>query len=206
MNYNKDLISHKLLRWENYLQHYSLPDWRDLPNIGLYMDQVIALLTTYLDFIPADKPTERPITPTTINNYVRLKVMPAPEKRKYYRVHIAYLIVIFTLKQSVSISGVQKVIPAQLPHEEVRSFYERFVKKQHEVGQYFTQQTRLVAQDILSPEGTTEVADAVEGLILQTMLMGGFSGILAEKLLQLEGAEKDKILALEQEKDALQSP
>lgn len=26
---------------------------------------------------------DKPVTPTTINNYVRLKVMPAPEKRKY---------------------------------------------------------------------------------------------------------------------------
>ena len=98
MPYDKELIAHKLIRWEHYLNNYKLPAWKELPDIGLYMDQVIALLGQYLDFIPMEDSKDKPVTPTTINNYVRLKVMPAPEKRKYYRVHIAFLIMIFTLK------------------------------------------------------------------------------------------------------------
>lgn len=197
MNYDKDLVTHKLIRWENYLQNYTLPEWKDLPDIGLYMDQVIALLSHYLDFIPSEKPSERPITPTTINNYVRLKVMPAPIKRKYHRVHIAYLIVIFTLKQSVSISCVQKVIPAHLSEEEVHSFYTSYAKTLREVGLFFTQQTRLAAQDILAPGDQDEDESSIENLIIQTMLMAGFSGILAEKLLQLRGADKESVLSQE---------
>lgn len=197
MNYDKELVTHKLIRWENYLQNYSLPEWKDLPNIGLYMDQVIALLSHYLDFISSDHPTERPITPTTINNYVRLKVMPAPEKRKYYRIHIAYLIVIFTLKQSVSISCVQKVIPANLSAEEVRCFYTAYAKKLRDVAVFFTQQTRLAAQDILTPAKQEEDESAIDGLIIQTMLMAGFSGLLAEKLLELQGADKETVLSRE---------
>lgn len=199
MKYDKSLITHKLFRWENYLKQYTLPEWKDLPNIGLYMDQVIALLSTYLDFIPmpVDKPSERPITPTTINNYVRLKVMPAPEKRKYYRIHIAYLIMIFILKQSVNISSLQKVIPIQLSPEEVHDFYNHFVKKLREVGYFFTQQTRLAAQDFLSSDGGEGDESAIDGLILQTMLMAGFSGILAEKLLQLQGADPEEVLRRE---------
>ena len=76
------------------------------------MDQVIALLGQYLDFIPVEDQKDKPVTSTTINNYVRLKVMPAPEKRKYYRIHIAYMIMIFTLKQGTSISSLQKLLPA----------------------------------------------------------------------------------------------
>lgn len=198
MKYDKDLVVHKLIRWEGYLQQYRLPAWKDIPDIGLYMDQMIALLAGYLDFIPAEKPAERPITPTTINNYVRLKVMPAPEKRKYYRIHIAYLIIIFTLKQSVRISCVQKVIPADLSLEQVHDFYTKYVETVGEVGRFFTRQTRLAAQDLLSPEAPIEdaavVDGLVDGLIIQTMLMAGFSGILAEKLLQLQGAQKEQFL------------
>ena len=107
MSYDRDLTAHKLLRWEHYLNNYRLPAWKELPDIGLYMDQVIALLGQYLDFIPVeDMKNDKPVAPTTINNYVRLKVMPAPEKRKYYRIHIAYLIMIFTLKQGASINGI----------------------------------------------------------------------------------------------------
>ena len=110
MSYDKELIAHKLIRWEHYLNNYKLPAWKELPDIGLYMDQVIALLGQYLDFIPMEDSKDKPVTPTTINNYVRLKVMPAPEKRKYYRVHIAFLIMIFTLKQGISINGLQQRI------------------------------------------------------------------------------------------------
>ncbi len=203
MKYDKELVVHKLIRWERYLQNYQLPTWKEIPDIGLYMDQMIALLTGYLDFIPTDKPSERPITPTTINNYVRLKVMPAPEKRKYYRSHIAYLIVIFTLKQSVSISCVQKVIPADLTPEQVRAFYSKYVETVGEVGRFFTQQTRVAAQDLLAPDAPDADERAtdslVDGLIIQTMLMAGFSGILAEKLLQLQGADKARFLADERD-------
>ena len=55
MPYDKELITHKLIRWEEYLNHYKLPAWKELPDIGLYMDQVIALLAQYLDFIRAMK-------------------------------------------------------------------------------------------------------------------------------------------------------
>ena len=183
MKYDQELVAHKLLRWERYLQNYRLPSWKEVPDIGLYMDQVIALLSHYLDFIPSDKSAERPITPTTINNYVRLKVMPAPVKRKYYREHIAYLIVIFTLKQSVSISSVQKVIPADLTHEEVQQFYEHYVDTVHQVGLLYTQQARATAESLLSPESLTDPDGEIDRLIIQSMLMAGFSGILAEKLL-----------------------
>ena len=44
MNYDNDLIAQKLRRWEKYLNDYRLPDWEDIPDIGLYMEQVIILL------------------------------------------------------------------------------------------------------------------------------------------------------------------
>ena len=201
MEYNKELINHKLLRWEQYLQNYSLPEWKEIPDIGLYMDQVVALLTEYLNFIPASDGKDRPITPTTINNYVRLKVMPAPDRRKYYRIHIAYLLVIFTLKQSVSISSVQQILPFGLSEEAVRRFYDRYVEIVKAVGLFFTVQAREAAGDVLSPD-SQEDDDAVNRMIIQTILMGGFSGILAEKLLQLHGADPEEVLRREAEKDA----
>ena len=127
MQYDKNLVAHKLRRWDKFITDYHLPDWNAIPDLGLYMDQVIVLLEQYLSFIPA--PTgmkERFVTSSTINNYVRLKIMPAPVKRKYHRVHIAYLIMILTMKQSLSISDVQKVIPPDSSEGEVRAVYEDY--------------------------------------------------------------------------------
>ena len=58
MKFDKALIAGKLRRWEKYLSEYRLPAWADLPDIGLYMEQVVALLKGYLDY-PSDAPAFR---------------------------------------------------------------------------------------------------------------------------------------------------
>ena len=201
MSYDKQLIAHKLTRWEKYLNNYKLPAWKELPDIGLYMDQVIALLGQYLDFIPVEDQKDKPVTPTTINNYVRLKVMPAPEKRKYYRIHIAYLIMIFILKQGTSISGIQKLLPGEPKEEEVRIFYTSFVDRLEKVANFYTAQTREAVQDLLESHSDPEEDDSVEILVIQSILMSGFSRILGEKLLRLQDADPEQVLALEKISD-----
>ena len=199
MPYDKELIAHKLIRWEHYLNNYKLPAWKELPDIGLYMDQVIALLGQYLDFIPMEDSKDKPVTPTTINNYVRLKVMPAPEKRKYYRVHIAFLIMIFTLKQGISINGLQQLLPSTADEEEIKNFYTSYVERLQEVGNFYTAQTRAAVQDILDPQVTDE--GVVENVIIQSILQSGFSRIMAEKLLHLQDADPERVLVLEKISD-----
>ena len=198
MPYDKELIAHKLIRWEHYLNNYKLPAWKELPDIGLYMDQVIALLGQYLDFIPMEDSKDKPVTPT-INNYVRLKVMPAPEKRKYYRVHIAFLIMIFTLKQGISINGLQQLLPSTADEEEIKNFYTSYVERLQEVGNFYTAQTRAAVQDILDPQVTDE--GVVENVIIQSILQSGFSRIMAEKLLHLQDADPERVLELEKISD-----
>ena len=193
MSYDRDLIAHKLIRWEHYLNNYKLPAWKELPNIGLYMDQVIALLGQYLDFIPVEDQKNKPVTPTTINNYVRLKVMPAPEKRKYYRIHIAYLIMIFTLKQGTSINGLQQLLPSTTEEEEIRTFYTNYIERVQMVGNFFTAQTRDAVKGVLNPQETDE--GTVENVIIQSILMSGFSRI------HLQDADPEKVLELEKISD-----
>ncbi|MCI5690170.1 MAG: DUF1836 domain-containing protein [Clostridiales bacterium] len=199
MPYDKELIAHKLIRWEHYLNNYKLPAWKEIPDIGLYMDQVIALLGQYLDFIPIEDAKDKPVTPTTINNYVRLKVMPAPEKRKYYRVHIAFLIMIFTLKQGISLNGLQQLLPSTADEEETRTFYTSYVARLQEVGNFYTAQTRAAVQDILDPQSSDE--GAIENVIIQSILQSGFSRIMAEKLLHLQDADPQQVLELEKISD-----
>ena len=163
------------------------------------MYQVIALLGQYLDFIPMEDSKDKPVTPTTINNYVRLKVMPAPEKRKYYRVHIAFLIMIFTLKQGISINGLQQLLPSTADEEEIKNFYTSYVERLQEVGNFYTAQTRAAVQDILDPQVTDE--GVVENVIIQSILQSGFSRIMAEKLLHLQDADPERVLELEKISD-----
>lgn len=203
MQYDRELISHKLQRWDHYISDYHLPQWESIPDFGLYMDQVIVLLEQYLSFIPpVSESKERVVTASAINNYVRLKLMPAPVKRKYYRIHICYLIIILTLKQSIGISQVQKIIPLALADEQdgtesIRQVYEDYSRKFRGVALLFIQQIQNTWQDLCTPDaGTDGVARC---LVMESALLAGFSKILAEKLLRLCDADPQEIFAQEQE-------
>ena len=103
MRFDNTLVAEKLAKWEKNLESYQLPRWDTIPNLGLYMEQVITLLKEYLSYLPTEDEEDQVITAAAINNYVRKKVMPMPVKKRYYRSHIAYLIIICSLKQSMSI-------------------------------------------------------------------------------------------------------
>lgn len=94
------------------LANHSIPKWADLPEIDLYMDQVIALMEKYLS--DSASPDGKLITPSMINNYVKLDIMPAPVKKKYSREHLAYLVIICSLKQVMPISNIKCIIDKKL--------------------------------------------------------------------------------------------
>lgn len=197
MHYDKELIAHKLNRWENFMHEYKLPDWEAIPDFGLYMDQVMVLLGKYLDFVPTAG--EKLVTASTINNYVRLKVMPAPVRKKYYRVHVAYLLIILTLKQSMSISNIQQILPQDAAHEDVKSVYTAFSQQLRAVALLFTRQVRDASQDILSPDAKNHDQETNE-FVIQYALIAGFSRILAEKMAHLRDADTEAVLQAERDK------
>ncbi len=202
--YDRDLVSHKLLRWEKAVSGFKLPSWENIPDIGLYMDQVIVLLSQYLGLItsPGDKEDdedevseEKLFSASAINNYVRLKIMPAPVKRKYYRVHIAYLIIIFTLKQAVSINIVKEMLSNELPEEDVQALYSDYIIKHHAATLLFTSIVRECASDVLNPEKSGD--NLVSSFVIQEALIAGFSRVLTEKLVSLKGQTKDEAMRRE---------
>ncbi|MDL2324207.1 DUF1836 domain-containing protein [Ruminococcaceae bacterium OttesenSCG-928-A16] len=90
------------------LQNFHCPRWQQLPTLSLYMDQVLIVLEeTLAIFTPAG---ERPITAAMINNYVKHKLVPPPEKKKYTNRHLASLIVISILKNVLSMAEIEALI------------------------------------------------------------------------------------------------
>ena len=205
MNYDKELIAHKLLRWERAMDGFSLPSWENIPDIGLYMDQVIVLLSQYLGLIsPAEEKEdaedgsasdEKIFSASSVNNYVRLKIMPAPVRRSYYRVHVAYLIIILTLKQAVSINIVKEMLSNELPEESVQELYRDYVIKHRAAAKLFTTIVRECATDVLNPEKTGE--NLVSSFVIQEALIAGFSRVLTEKLVSLKGRSFDDVVSSE---------
>ena len=158
MEFDNDLVVGKLRRWEKYLAAYRLPAWEQIPDLGLYMEQVVLLLRQYLDYLPPELKQPEPITAAAINNYVRTRLLPEPRKKRYYRVHIAYLIMICTLKQALRLSELQTLLPGDLPEDEVRRTYDAYVRRHQLCAQYFIDQVRLTAAAMFDREVTMELA------------------------------------------------
>jgi len=129
MYINKDNLSKAFEKLEKTKTTNTVPSWEQLPAIELYMDQVIILLNQYVN-------TNTPITQSMVNNYVKLKVIPAPVKKRYSKIHLAYLIIFCTLKQTLSISTIQKIMPVDLGEEQVVKVYEAFIENRQKSLEY----------------------------------------------------------------------
>ena len=193
MAYDKALIAGKLRRWELYIKNFRLPEWDEIPEIGLYMEQVLSLLKQYLDYLPPELKEEQFITASTINNYVRTKVMPEPIKKRYYRTHIAYLIVILTLKQNLSMAMIKQLLPTDLSQEELRTTYTNYVHRHRITADYFVEQIRMIAGPILGHPDREDIStDTAKSLIVTSAMIGGLTRLLSEKLILLDGKTVDE--------------
>ncbi len=116
------------------LSVHRLPRWEFLPDIDLYMDQVIAVMERFLSLYNIEEGEDnRLITPSIINNYVKLKVIPAPIKKRYNREHLAYLLIICILKQTLAISTIVSLLEQQRKEKTVETFYNEFCEMYEQV-------------------------------------------------------------------------
>lgn len=81
--------------------------WEQLPDLGLYMDQVITYVEQQCRTLYAQ---EKFLTPAMVNNYVKSGLISRPNGKKYSRALLAQLIMICTLKQALSQDEMKKLL------------------------------------------------------------------------------------------------
>ena len=87
------------------MKDIKLVDMTSIPDLGLYMDQVVQFLDQSLYFFKTDINTSV-LTKTMINNYVKHKVLPKPHQKKYRRDHIMRLMMIYILKNTFAMEEI----------------------------------------------------------------------------------------------------
>ena len=75
----QDIID-QLHKWRESLNAKEILCFEDLPSIDLYMDQVVSVIEKLLS--PYFNDTTKLITPSIINNYVKLNIIPPPTKKE----------------------------------------------------------------------------------------------------------------------------
>lgn len=184
MRYDKEKFLKCFNEYSKIITESRLPRWDELPTIDLYMDQVTILLNKYLYAFIAVSSEDKTITPSMINNYVKLNIIPAPQKKKYSKVHLAYLIIVCILKQTLNMATIQKIIPLNLPEDEVKNIYTSFVLNQRKSVSYVLEKVKEVADPIINlPE---ENQERLNDLALQIATSSNVFKVLIEKLVDLQ--------------------
>lgn len=169
--------------FEKNLLEYKLPSWENLPYIKLYMDQVISILSKYFEIYHETMGTEKFITPSMINNYVKLGIIPPPVKKRYSRIHLAYLIIVCTLKQTLDMATIQKIAPIGLNEEQISLLYTSFIKNQRKAFEYVTESVKSVADPIIEKE--SESQERLNDLLMQVSVSANIFKILTERITKL---------------------
>ena len=113
------------------INDFYLPRWNELPNVDLYLDQVVNFINSTLSpyiFLNNDKKKEniQVLTKTMINNYVKNNLIEAPEKKLYSKIQLAKLFVICILKQVYSMQDISTLISIALENTTAEEKYNRF--------------------------------------------------------------------------------
>lgn len=103
-----DSVKKTLENWLNELDNFSFKDYENLPEIDLYMDQVLTYLDRQFQIFQTSS-LDKQITSSMINNYVKGEVLPAPINKKYNKEHISSIEEVITLKQVLSLAEVKQI-------------------------------------------------------------------------------------------------
>lgn len=173
--------------WGDTIYSHHLPRWNELPEIELYMDQLVLLVGKYL--APYMVTDEGSLTATMVNNYVKSKMMPPPVRKRYTKPHIAVLVFICCLKPILSMAEIHSLLMENATEEELPTLYNTFCQTMERAYAFIIDAGRENSELFTNAEPTLSKPFA-----LNTALLAGAGKAAARKLLtpqpQEESAKK----------------
>lgn len=103
------------------VRDYRLPRYGEIPNVGLYLEQVVKYIGDY--HAPLG---DVMITGSMISNYVKRNLVDNPVKKQYFRDQIAGLIFIAVAKNVLSLDDIRILLDMQRRTYEVKTAYDYF--------------------------------------------------------------------------------
>ena len=107
------------------LAYFRLPRWEELPQMPLYLDQVLFLLNQWLGEYLCDG-DKGVLTRTMVNNYVKLRCIKPPVNRRYDIQAVASLVVIAVLKPVYTIEEIAMLMRLAMDSNPQRVVYNQF--------------------------------------------------------------------------------
>ena len=90
------------------IKDFALPKYEEIPNVGLFLEQTVKYINSYLSVLPGTG-----ITGSMVSNYVKKGIIPSPIKKQYSREQIAHLMFISVAKSVLTLEEIHAFIDIQ---------------------------------------------------------------------------------------------
>ena len=200
-----------------YLQSlidFTLPSYKELPSVDLYMEQVLKYVNDVLATLSLDQ--EKLLTSFMVNNYVKAKLIDLPIKKKYNKDQIGYLMAICLIKSSLSMADMKLLLDMDVEisknKEELYAFWsklqESMIKKVTiDVSSDIEESYKVTLNnDSLSiEEKENSLRNSMALMALRLSMMSSAYKLLADVILN-SVREDSKCRALEEAKEDVKKP
>ena len=143
--YNKNMEKEMKKRLLAAIEGFHLPRYRDLPAIGLYLDQTVQYINSLLSPLGCLE-----LTGSMVSNYVKKGYVLPPVKKRYDADRIAALIFVAIAKTVLSMDHIDKLLELQKQSYSIPVAYDYMCSEMENVLFY-----QFELKDTLDSVGTT---------------------------------------------------
>ena len=132
------------------IENFRLPRYREIPDVGLYLDQTVKYVNRYLAPLGCME-----ITSSMVSNYVKQGYISNPVRKQYDADQIAYLFFISVAKSVLSMENIGRLFDMQKAAYPAEIAYDYFCMELENMLQY-TFGLKDALQEVGTPEDRSE--------------------------------------------------
>ena len=175
----------QLREWNEPFKEYQIITAESMPDIDLYMDQVITFISKQLEAFTNE--SDKIITPSMINNYTKDGIIPRPVNKKYNKTHLTSILMMCVFKQILPINDITIFID-KAQEENISKQYDIFAEMQND-------QVRKIAErldQVLKQTGDDESDIALLKIAMEMIIEANTLSSYAKKILHTIKSAEEK--------------
>jgi DNA-binding transcriptional MerR regulator len=167
-----------LREWNEKLQDYQTIPTEEMPDIDLYMDQVVTFIGRQLELFFGEG--EKPITPSMINNYTKNGIIPRPVSKRYDKAHLAGILMLSVFKQILPLGDIAHYTGTE-DEEEIFALYQLFSEMQDEQKEKIAVRMQTLLDESLQDAARTD--EQLMHAAMEMMVEANLLSVCAKRIL-----------------------
>ena len=142
------------------IEQFRMPRYREIPDVGLYLDQTVKYINRFLTPLGCME-----ITSSMVSNYVKKGYISNPVKKQYDAEQIAYLFFISVAKSVLSMDNIARLFSMQKRMNDAETAYDFFCDELENMLQ-FTFGLKEKIDEVGTPEDRSETKTMLRSTII----------------------------------------